>query len=139
MNYRWSAVLMLGTLMALPLGAVRADEGGPPSATDGAEHHWKHDGHGRMDLDITDDQKAKLKPIREAQEKALKPLWRKQRDLSIKLSDQVHDKASDSDIQRTLSDLKANREIMETGNQALPKPERSDLHSHSTSQNDARA
>jgi Spy/CpxP family protein refolding chaperone len=106
---------MLGSLMALPLGALRADEGGPQAGNDGDMHHWKHDeGHDHKDLGITDDQKAKLKSIREAQEKALKPIWRKQRDLSMKLRDQLEDKASDSDIQHTLSDLKANRETLET-------------------------
>jgi Spy/CpxP family protein refolding chaperone len=115
MNYRWSSVLILGTLLALPLGAVRADESGAPSAGDGEAHHWMHGGgHGHNDLGITKDQMAKLKSIMEAQKMALKPLWRKQRDLTTKLSDQVEDKASDSDIQHTLADLKENREAMKT-------------------------
>jgi Spy/CpxP family protein refolding chaperone len=115
MNYRWFAVLMLGTFMTLPLVMARADEAGSPPANEGEAHHWKH-GDGRMhdELGLTDDQKAKLKSIREAQEKALKPIWRKQRDLTIKLRDQLEDKAGEAEIGRTLTDLKANREAMTT-------------------------
>ena len=105
---------MLGTIMALPLGVVRADEGAPQAANEGEAHHGKHGGRDRhKEKDLTDDQKAKLKSIREAEEIALKPIERKQRNLSIKLRDQLEDKASDSDITSTLSDLKANRESME--------------------------
>ena len=115
MAYRWSAVLMLGTFMALPLAMVRADEAGSLPANDGEAHYGIHGkGHDHHDLDLTDDQKTKLKSIKEAQETALKPIWRKQRDLSIKLHDQLEDKVSDADIERTLTALKTNRETMET-------------------------
>ena len=112
MNYRWSMVLMLGTLMALPLRAVRADEEGGS----GGEHRyeWKHGDRDHDGLGLTSDQKAKLKSIEEAQKTALKPLMRKKRDLMIKLSEQVDDKAADSDIEHTLSDLKSTREAMQT-------------------------
>ena len=116
MNYRWPSILLLGTLMSLPLSLVRADEDGKP-AHEEESHHWKHDRgneHEHGDLGITNDQKSKLKSIMEAQEKALKPFWRKHRDLTIKLADLVEDKASDADITKTLSDLKENREAMET-------------------------
>jgi Spy/CpxP family protein refolding chaperone len=115
MNYRWSAVLILGTFMALPFGMVRADDAAPPAANEGDAHQWKHDeGRNHMDLGITDDQKAKLKTVREAQKTALRPLWRKQRDLTIKLHDQLEDKATDAAIERTLADIKANREAMKS-------------------------
>jgi Spy/CpxP family protein refolding chaperone len=113
MSYRWPVVLMLGTMMTLPLMAVHADESGMPPASDSETHHWMRGKHHDKD-GLTDDQKSKLKTIKESQEKALKPLWRKQRDLTIKLHDQLEDKASDAEISRTLTDLKANRESMRT-------------------------
>jgi len=115
MSRRWSAVFILGMFLALPLGTVRADESGAPPANDREASHWKQgEGRGHKEFDLTDDQKAKIKSVKEAQEKVLKPLWRKQRDLSIKLRDQLEDKAGDPAIERTLSDMRANREAMET-------------------------
>jgi len=113
MNHRWSAVMVLGTFMALPLSLARADEAVQPSANEGEAYHGKHGmGHEHRD-GLTDDQMAKLKSIREAEEVALKPIHRKQRDLSIKLRDQLEDKASDSAIESTLADLKATHQSME--------------------------
>ena len=40
MMNRWLTVLMLGTILALPLVMVGADESGSPAANEGEAHHW---------------------------------------------------------------------------------------------------
>ena len=66
----------------------------------------------------------------------MKPLRRKQRDITIKLRDQMDDKARGyRNRAHRQADLKANRETMRTGRHALHEPERSDFNSYPASTN----
>ena len=99
---------LIGSVWIRPVLAdapCKHDMGGPQG------EQWEHR-KGFEELGLTDDQKNKLQTIRENERNAMKPLWRKARDLRDKLSDQVEDKASDSALQSTLADLKSNRKAM---------------------------
>jgi len=63
-------------------------------------------------LDLTPEQTAKLKALRDADKETFKPLMEKQKELMKTLSSQVDAKAGDADLQTTLNDLKANREAL---------------------------
>jgi Spy/CpxP family protein refolding chaperone len=63
-------------------------------------------------LGLTDEQAGKLKDAMAAHGEAVKPLHRKMRDTTAKLTDQLQDKASDADIKATLDSMKATRAAM---------------------------
>ena len=65
-------------------------------------------------LGLSADQSAKLKTLWEKENETMKPLMEKQHALMDKLKDQVKNKATDADIQTTLTDLKNSREEMRT-------------------------
>jgi len=109
MHYqRLSTVVLLGAFTITAPQWLRADE---PSAAESKEHHWDA-AKMQKKLDLTDDQVTKLNAAREAEKDARKPLWEKQKDLMKKLEGQVKDKASDSDIQATLADMRSNRKAI---------------------------
>jgi Spy/CpxP family protein refolding chaperone len=81
--------------------------------SEGSKAGWRDNGgHFKEALGLTDEQIAKLQAINESRDKALKPLRRKQRDLTIKLKDRLEDKSSDADIKPLLTELRANREAI---------------------------
>ena len=73
--------------------------------------HGKGD-HFKEALGLTDEQVAKMRSINESRDKAIKPLRRKQRDLTMKLKDRIEDKASDAEIKPLLTEMRANREAI---------------------------
>jgi len=107
---KWSVVMLLGILALSGSVVVRADESAAPAA-DSKEHSWDAKKMQKK-LGLTDDQVTKLNAVRDAEKSALKPSWDKQKDLMKKLKDQIANKAADSDIQATLSEIKANRKAM---------------------------
>jgi len=110
MRYRWPFMAILGvSLLATPLvRSVRADEGSGPEKKGWFKGHGKHEDG----LGLSEDQKSKLNKLEEDQRAAMKPVHRKMRDLTIKLKDQIEDKAADSEIKATLEELHASRKAM---------------------------
>lgn len=110
MKYRWSLMAILAvSLLTSPLvRSVRADEGGAPEKKGWFKGHGKHEDG----LGLSEDQKTKLKKLEEDKRDAMKPLHRKMRDLTIRLSDQIEDKAADSEIKATLEELHSSRKAM---------------------------
>jgi len=112
MNHKWLMGTLTGLVLVSPLVQLRAQEEMPKNndtkeaRSDGGDHH--------NGLGLTDDQKSKFKSIKESEMKALKPLMRKQRDLTLKLKDQIEDNANDSDLKATLAALKSNHEAIKT-------------------------
>jgi len=113
MKYRLAVVMALGLgMLAAPISQLRADDNSPaPQREDTAGSHWGHNKE-HKGLELTKEQKEKLEALMKSEREAIKPLRRKQRDLRIKLADQIEDKAGDSDIKATLADLKANRKAL---------------------------
>lgn len=105
MNTRWMLATLTGLLLAAPLTTVRANE---PAPTDTQMQGADHDGF-KNRLDLTDDQKQKMKTIRRDERDALAPLKDKGEDLTKKLRDQVKSNAGDAELEATLKDLKANQ------------------------------
>ena len=115
MNTRWMLATLTGLLLAAPLTTVRANE---PAPADTHMQGADHGGYGfKNKLDLTDDQKQKMKAIRRDERDALTPLKDKGEDLAKKLRDEVKNNAGDAELEATLKDLKANqsafRETME--------------------------
>jgi Spy/CpxP family protein refolding chaperone len=108
---RWlPAMVVSGLLISLPFSLVHAEEGSP--ADMGGMGFHREFGKGHDGLDLSKDQKSKLHDLMEQERNAIKPLFRKLRDLRIKLHDQIEDKAGDSDIKATLGEMKENHKAL---------------------------
>jgi Spy/CpxP family protein refolding chaperone len=111
MKNMWMYAGLLATVLAIaPAAPLLAYEKGAGMQGHGGGNGWQK--HMQEKLGLTDDQVAKLQAIKDAREKAMKPLRRKQRDLMIKLHDQLEDKASDQEIKATLASLRSNRDAI---------------------------
>ena len=88
------------------------DQASPAMEHQGHDHGDWDEGKMKARLGLTDDQVAKLKDLRTTSKEAFKAIMEKDKGLIARLNDQVVNKASDSDIQTTLNDLKANRNAM---------------------------
>jgi Spy/CpxP family protein refolding chaperone len=118
------AMLAAGLLLpgALPAFAQPGGDGGPGGGPrDGLRGRFEQKIEARMKkaLDLSDEQETKLKDAFKEHKAAVKPISRKLRDLTIKLGDQVEDKAKDKDIQRTLDELKDARKAMSDEREAF--------------------
>lgn len=111
MKYRKPLMVILGlSLLTTPLlvRPVKADEGSSSDKKSWFKVHGKHEDG----LGLSEDQKTKLKKLEEDKDAAMTPLHRKMRDLTIKLGDQIEDKASESEIKATLEELHSSRKAM---------------------------
>jgi len=111
MNRSRTWALALSAALAAPMiSPLWAHEMGTPMEGHG---EWRGRAeHWREALGLTEPQETKLKALREEARTALKPLRRKQRDLLIKLHDQLEDKAGDSEIKSTLAEIRSTRETL---------------------------
>ena len=100
------AIAALGLLLAGPL---RADD---MHTQDGMMSEAAMD-RSVNGLDLSAEQKSKLKDARRANRDAMKEIWDRKEDHLKALKDQVDRKASDSDIEATLKQLKDDKQAME--------------------------
>jgi len=99
------------TLSSPMMPALWAKDTCKDCATDSKEHHLDPKKLQKK-LGLSDEQTAKIDGLIQSKKGTIKPLREKQMGLVKKLQQQVDQKASDSDIQATLADLKANRNVM---------------------------
>ncbi len=94
------------------LAPLQAHESVTGSDGMGTDRHEDETKHWPKDLNLTPEQSNKLLAIHESARQSLKPLRDQEHALAEKLEIEVKSKAPDSEIQKTLDDLKAGRKAM---------------------------
>ena len=111
---RLTYAALAGAFVLTPLlcPTLRAEDEGM-----GPEHHEMGPEKMKEKLGLSDEQAEKFKASFKAMREAAKPLREKMKGTMEKLRDQVKNKASDSEIQATLDELRANEKAMQDAHQ----------------------